>query len=164
MTEQPAPTLAVDDLSPAEKRYFDRRLDTTSRFAHGDASVCPTDLRRGVSHRAFKALSPKERLEVVRASILSAMAEARVGRAPRTATRAPAPATTPRPAPVAEVQAVRPAATATTQPRYVVRCSGRDCSKLLPARGPRAVVAYCKKDAAKRDAAASKVAARRRAA
>lgn len=145
----PAPDLKR--LDEYERAAFDQRWEFLQRFV-GDHQVklTPAALRSGYTAEAFAALSLPDRAAVLRGAAVADVLSGRV-RVVRPKVEA-APGSTPAPV-------LRPAAP-TKSPRYVVPCSGATCDRMVPARGPRPVVAYCEADrrafaerAAKRQAA-----------
>lgn len=146
--DKPEPTalsLALQSLDREERRAFDRRYTSVARFVDDDAIRTPVALRGGLSVRRFAVLSRPERVAVVQAALVeSVIARRAITRRSVPALSTPTPTSTTASAP-----------TRTASPRYVVACAG-SCGAHLPARGPRAVVAYCDVDSQKRRAAESR--------
>lgn len=142
-------------LDADERRAFDRRLSSMMRFLDDDvADKTPAALRTGVSLRAFRAMSRADRLTVLQVAALGEVVAGRVS-VRRSAPGVPrsTAALAPAAEPAAEQEAPRVVdGPAPAAPRWSVSCAG-GCGEMLPARGPRAVVALCEADAGKRAAA-----------
>ncbi|MFF1635931.1 hypothetical protein [Leifsonia sp. NPDC058248] len=139
-------TLSAHDLKKVERRT-ERRMESLTHFAEAEsAAITPVSLRAPLSRAAFVALSPERRLEVVRghvhAELLARALTAKARRSTATEEEPPAPAAAAveivpehQPEPIEIATPVAP----TT--RYVVACAD-GCGAMIPARGPRPVVAY----------------------
>lgn len=118
-----------------------RNLAASRRFADVDARRVPSGLRRPHSQREWLALDVVARVEHLtaraaeEAAVRLTPAALGTAKAKLAAAAGPAPA----PAPAAEPVPAR----ATVAGRYYVSCAHGD-GVMVPARGPRPVVAYCR--------------------
>lgn len=148
-----APNLSI--LNSQERTAFDARWDFLQRYVEDvHAPKTPGSLRSGYSAAEFTALSRPDRSAVLRAAAVADVLAGRVLLKTSTVEHGsePVPATS-RSTARANDQTIGTSAAEPdrlSRSRYFVPCA--ECGTLLPARGPKAVAAYCRDDA-KRKAA-----------